>query len=44
MRITVTMARAVLGGYLVVHGAQKLFGSFGGPGLDAVGTGFESIG
>jgi uncharacterized membrane protein YphA (DoxX/SURF4 family) len=23
-------ARTVLGGYLAVHGAQKLFGSFGG--------------
>jgi putative oxidoreductase len=27
--------RSVLGGYLAVHGAQKLFGSFGGPGLEA---------
>jgi putative oxidoreductase len=37
-------ARAVLGGYLVVHGAQKLFGVFDGPGLAATGTGFEAIG
>ena len=37
-------ARAVLGGYLAVHGAQKLFGSFGGHGLDATGAGFESLG
>jgi putative oxidoreductase len=36
--------RLVLGGYLAVHGAQKLFGAFGGPGLDAAGAGFESIG
>ena len=36
--------RSVLGGYLVVHGAQKLFGSFGGPGLDATATGFEALG
>lgn len=26
--------RLVLGGYLAVHGAQKLFGAFGGHGLD----------
>jgi putative oxidoreductase len=44
MRTLNTLARAVVGGYLAVHGAQKLFGSFGGPGLDAVGKGFESIG
>jgi putative oxidoreductase len=36
--------RSVLGGYLAVHGAQKLFGSFGGPGLDATATGFEALG
>ena len=36
--------RAVLGGYLAVHGAQKLFGSFGGPGLDATAAGFEAMG
>jgi putative oxidoreductase len=36
--------RLVLGGYLAVHGAQKLFGAFGGPGLDAAGAGFEAIG
>jgi putative oxidoreductase len=37
-------ARTVLGGYLAVHGAQKLFGSFGGPGLDATAAGFEAMG
>ena len=37
-------ARLVLGGYLAVHGAQKLFGSFGGRGLEATSVGFESIG
>ena len=37
-------ARAVLGGYLAVHGAQKLFGMFGGHGLEATATGFESMG
>jgi putative oxidoreductase len=37
-------ARTVLGGYLAVHGAQKLFGSFEGPGLDATAAGFEAMG
>ena len=37
-------SRAVLGGYLSVHGAQKLFGAFDGPGLDAAGAGFEALG
>lgn len=37
-------SRCVLGGYLAVHGAQKLFGSFGGRGLDATAAGFESMG
>ena len=36
--------RLVVGGYLAVHGAQKLFGSFGGPGLDGIAKGFERIG
>ena len=34
----------VVGGYLAVHGAQKLFGAFGGPGLDKAAAGFERIG
>jgi putative oxidoreductase len=36
--------RLVLGSYLAVHGAQKLFGMFGGPGLEAAGAGFDRIG
>jgi putative oxidoreductase len=36
--------RVVLGAYLAVHGAQKLFGGFGGPGLERAGAGFEQIG
>ena len=35
---------AGLDGYLAVHGAQKLFGAFGGPGLDKAGAGFDRIG
>jgi putative oxidoreductase len=37
-------SRLVLGGYLAVHGAQKLFGSFGGPGLEPVAHHFDGIG
>jgi putative oxidoreductase len=33
--------RGVLGGYVAAHGAQKLFGSFDGPGLEATAAGFE---
>src|SRR3954453_6606497 len=36
--------RAVLGGLLFAHGAQKLFGWFGGYGLDGTGGFFESVG
>ena len=36
--------RLVLGSYLAVHGAQKLFGTFGGPGLEKAGAGFDRIG
>jgi putative oxidoreductase len=37
-------ARVVLGGYLAAHGAQKLFGAFEGPGLEAAAGGFHSMG
>jgi len=36
--------RLVVGSYLAVHGAQKLFGTFGGSGLDKAGAGFDRIG
>jgi putative oxidoreductase len=36
--------RTVLGGYLAAHGAQKLFGSFGGAGLEPVARAFDRIG
>lgn len=36
--------RAGLGGTLAAHGAQKLFGWFGGGGLNATGGFFESMG
>ena len=42
--VTLLGARLVLGGYLAVHGAQKLFGVLGGHGLDNTGAGFAQIG
>jgi putative oxidoreductase len=36
--------RLTLGGYLATHGAQKLFGAFGGSGLEPVGAHFEKTG
>jgi putative oxidoreductase len=44
MRNVTSLARVVLGGYLAVHGAQKLFGAFGGPGIEGTAKGFEHIG
>jgi len=42
--IGLLVARLVLGLYMAAHGAQKLFGWFGGPGLATTGTFFEQIG
>lgn len=36
--------RLTIGGYFIGHGTQKLFGWFGGHGLEATATGFEQIG
>jgi putative oxidoreductase len=36
--------RAVLGGLLAGHGAQKLFGSFGGPGVEGTSGFMEMLG
>jgi uncharacterized membrane protein YphA (DoxX/SURF4 family) len=38
------ITRVIFGSYLAVHGAQKLFGSFEGHGLEATGAGFHSLG
>ncbi|MGO8874128.1 MAG: DoxX family protein [Acidimicrobiales bacterium] len=42
--VGVLATRVVVGGYLAVHGAQKLFGAFGGHGLDVTTAGFEAMG
>jgi putative oxidoreductase len=36
--------RATVGGFFIGHGTQKLFGWFGGHGLEATAQGFESMG
>jgi putative oxidoreductase len=36
--------RVVLGAIMAAHGAQKLVGWFGGPGLDGTSAGLESMG
>jgi putative oxidoreductase len=38
------LLRLGTGGVLAAHGTQKLFGWFGGPGLDAAGQFMESVG
>ena len=44
MKIGRLILRAVVGGYFVGHGTQKLFGWFDGHGLDATSQMFESLG
>ncbi|USK60888.1 DoxX family protein [Peribacillus asahii] len=41
--IGLLIIRLVVGGLFIGHGAQKLFGSFGGYGLKGTGGWFESI-
>ena len=38
------IVRSAIGGFFIGHGTQKLFGWFGGGGLQATGKGFEAIG
>jgi len=42
--ITLLASRAVLGGYLAAHGAQKLFGTFGGHGIEPTAAAFDRLG
>jgi len=44
MKLGFTAFRAVIGATLFAHGAQKLFGWFGGYGLEATGQAFEGMG
>lgn len=44
MSIAILIARLLLGGALAAHGAQKLFGWFGGYGPAGTGGFFESLG
>ncbi len=44
MNIGLLLLRLAVGLTVAAHGAQKLFGWFGGPGLDGTGQFFEMIG
>src|SRR6266850_7868142 len=44
MEIGLLLLRLAVGLTLAAHGAQKLFGWFGGGGLDAAGQAFEMLG
>jgi putative oxidoreductase len=44
MEIGILLLRVTVGLTLAAHGAQKLFGWFGGPGLEATGQGMEMLG
>jgi putative oxidoreductase len=44
METGLLLLRLTVGLTLAAHGAQKLFGWFGGPGLDVVGSHFDGLG
>src|SRR5579884_3396214 len=44
MRIGRLLLRLTIGGFFIGHGTQKLFGWFGGHGLDATSQAFEGLG
>jgi putative oxidoreductase len=44
MKFSRLLLRLVVGGLFIGHGAQKLFGWFGGHGIDATGQFFEQLG
>src|SRR3954468_23810029 len=44
MKLGAAVIRAVVGPLFIGHGTQKLFGWFGGHGIEATGSAFESMG
>src|SRR5829696_6365228 len=44
MKLGITTLRVAFGGTFIAHGVQKLFGWFGGPGLEGMGQGLEQMG
>jgi putative oxidoreductase len=44
MKIARLLLRLVIGGLFIGHGTQKLFGWFGGPGLDGTAQMFDRLG
>ena len=44
MKLGLTALRAILGAVFISHGVQKLFGWFGGHGLEATAGAFDSMG
>jgi putative oxidoreductase len=44
MNIGLLLLRTVIGLTLAAHGSQKLFGWFGGPGLEKAGAGMQKMG
>ena len=44
VKIARLLLRVIVGGFFVGHGTQKLFGWFGGQGLEATAQGFEHLG
>ena len=44
MRLRLLVVRAVVGGLFIGHGAQKLFGLFGGHGPEGTGQFFDNVG
>jgi putative oxidoreductase len=44
MKLGIALARLIIGGLMFGHGTQKLFGWFGGHGLDATASAFDSMG
>ena len=44
MKFGIAILRAVIGGFFIGHGLQKLTGAFGGHGLEGTAGGFEQMG